>query len=508
MVRGFSFKALSSVVQAVSGRFFNGRSPVSGLPGCGRRARAAALFGLVALTSAPAAAWAQAMPPELQKVWQAAKLPDAAFSLYVQEIGGPVLMAVNAGQPRNPASVMKLVTTWGALAGLGPNYTWRTAFYTDPGARIDEQGTLKGPLYLKAGADPNLTAEELWGLLRELRLRGVKNVTDVVVDRSVFGAVAIDPSEFDGAGDRPYNASPDAMMVGLGVVRLVFQPDRQARRWIPLIDPPVPGLRIAGDVAWSDAVCPGSPGVVTQVSSAGADATITVSGQAAGSCGEFSVYRLVQPQQRHFETTFQMLWRELGGTLGKGFREGKVPGGATLLTWRDSEPLSEAIRWVNKQSNNVMARTLLLTLAAETQGAGATVQSGMRALQQVLNGQGVNTTGWVFDNGSGLSREGRVTAQGLGGMLLTAWNSPLMPEFVSSLAISGVDGTVRRRLKADEVRGMAHLKTGSLRDVRALAGYVLGASGKRYVLVSMVNHERAAAGRPFDDALVKWLAAR
>lgn len=465
------------------------------------------LFGVLAAVSLSQAA-AQGVPPELQKVWRTTQLPESALSVYVQEIGGPVLVSVNATEPRNPASVMKLVTTWGALSGLGPNYTWRTAFYAQPGAQVDAQGTLKGPLYLKAGADPNLTAPELWNLLRELRLRGVKNISEVVVDRSVFGAVTIDPAEFDGAGDRPYNASPDAMMVGLGAVRLVFQPDAKARRWIPIIDPPVPGVRVSGEIKWADGVCQGSPGVATQVAQAGNEFVVNVSGQATGSCGEFSVYRLALSQQRHFETTFQMLWRELGGTLGKGFRDGSVPTGAKMLVWADSEPLSDAIRWVNKQSNNVMARTLLLTLGSETYGSGATVASGIKALQQLLQRQGVNTTGWVFDNGSGLSREGRITAQGLGTMLLKAWESPLMPEFMSSLAIAGIDGTVRRRLQAEDVKGMAHLKTGTLRDVRALAGYVLGASGKRYILVSMVNDDRSAAGRPFDDALVKWLAGR
>jgi D-alanyl-D-alanine carboxypeptidase/D-alanyl-D-alanine-endopeptidase (penicillin-binding protein 4) len=114
----------------------------------------------------------------------------------------------------------------------------------------------------------------------------------------------------------------------------------------------------------------------------------------------------------------------------------------------------------------------------------------------------------VLENGSGLSREERLTAEGLAGMLDAAWRSPLMPEFVSSLAISGVDGTMRRRLRSEETRGMAHLKTGTLRDARALAGYVLGASGRRHVLVVLINDERAVTAGPFFDALVEWLAKR
>jgi D-alanyl-D-alanine carboxypeptidase/D-alanyl-D-alanine-endopeptidase (penicillin-binding protein 4) len=203
-----------------------------------------------------------------------------------------------------------------------------------------------------------------------------------------------------------------------------------------------------------------------------------------------------------------MLWKELGGTLGKGVISGRVPPGAKPIVWHDSENLGELIRVINKHSNNVMARTLSLTLGAEKLGPGATPESGARAILDVLKSQNVDTRGWVIDNGAGLSRDARLTAQGLSEMLSAAWRSPLMPEFISSLAISGVDGTVRRRMRNGQAKGMAHLKTGTLRDSRALAGYVLGASGKRYIVVSFANDENSSRVRAFDDALITWLAAR
>ena len=450
----------------------------------------------------------QSLPTEVQQAWRATKLPDASLSLVVQELSGTQLAAINARQPRNPASVMKMVTTWAALSGLGPEYSWRTAFYSRADARIDAEGTLTGPLYLQAGGDPFLTMHELWSLLRELRLRGVKNLTEVVVDRSRFGNVALDPGAFDGAADRPYNASPDAMMVGLGTVRLVFMPDAQANKWIPVVDPPMQGIRVQGEVQWSNARCPGPPNVTTQIRSVGKETLVQVGGTVAGSCGEFSLYRLALPQQQHFEAMFRMLWKELGGTLGRGISEGRVPSNARLLAWHDSETLADTIRLINKQSNNVMARMLLLTLGAEQRSSGATAATGAAAALDVLREQGVNVSGWVLENGSGLSRHARLTADGLAGMLDLAWRSPLMPEFMSSLAIAGVDGTLRRRMRADETRGVAHLKTGTLRDSRALAGYVLGASGRRYVLVAMINHERAPTTGNFLDTVVEWLAKR
>lgn len=455
-----------------------------------------------------AQAIAQGLPPELQQAWKSTRLQHGDVSLVVQEIGGPRLIEINPDLPRNPASVMKMVTTWAALSGLGPEYRWRTELLAGRGHHVDQQGSLRGPLYIKASGDPFMTQEEFWFLLRELRLRGIKNLTEVVVDRSIFGQVAIDPNEFDASGDRPYNASPDAMMVGLGAARLIFMPDRVGRKWVPVVDPPLPGVRVVGEVAYSDAVCPGSPSVSAHARQVGGETLIEVAGTAAGSCGEFSIYRLLRPQPDHFEGMFRHLWRELGGTLAKGIRAGKAPADGELIAWADSETLADTIRLINKQSNNVMARVLLLTLAAEKIGRPATPANGAQAALAVLNEQGVDTRGWRIENGSGLSRTERLTAGGLAGMLDAAWRSPLMPEFVSSLAIAGVDGTMRRRLRQDEARGMAHLKTGTLRDARALAGYVLGASGKRYIVVSLANGERATAIRPFDDALIRWLASR
>jgi len=470
------------------------------------------LFSLLAAALASAQS---ALPPGLQTAWRATKLPEDALSLLVREVDGSGVLSIHPDTPRNPASVMKLVTTWVGLSELGPDYVWRTTLLADGDARADGMGNLAGPLYVRASGDPWMTVQDLWNLLRELRLRGVKHLNEVVVDRSRFGDVQIDPGNFDQSPDRPYNASPDAMMVGLGATRVLFSPDAQARQWVAIIDPPVPGLRVQGALTWSDARCAGAAHTANATAQVGTGKDgvpeITLGGTVSGACGEFSLFRLTQSQPAHFATLFRLLWQELGGTLKGEIRDGRVPRSAKPLVWHDSRSLGEVIRLVNKQSNNVMARHLLLTLAAQSKpsgGQGATVSAAAQIALDALRGQQVDVNGWVIGNGSGLSRQGRVTAQGLSSMLQRAWNSALMPEFLSSLAIAGVDGTVRKRLRGNEVRGMAHLKTGSLRDARAVAGYVQGASGKRYIVVSLVNHAQAANAQSFHDALIGWLAAR
>jgi D-alanyl-D-alanine carboxypeptidase/D-alanyl-D-alanine-endopeptidase (penicillin-binding protein 4) len=107
-------------------------------------------------------------------------------------------------------------------------------------------------------------------------------------------------------------------------------------------------------------------------------------------------------------------------------------------------------------------------------------------------------------NGSGLTRDSRLTAAILGRLLQAAWSSAVMPELMSSLPVAGIDGTLRR---SKGVPGRAHLKTGSLRDVVGVAGYVLGDSGRRYAVVAIVNHPNANAARPALEAIAEWAAS-
>ncbi|WP_425543349.1 D-alanyl-D-alanine carboxypeptidase/D-alanyl-D-alanine endopeptidase [Pigmentiphaga daeguensis] len=477
-----------------------GRGCAGGAPGGWIRAAAALLACLAVAT-----ARAQALPAELSEAWAATGLPESALSVVVEPVDGPRMVSVNAGQPRNPASVMKLVTTFAALDSLGPAYVWRTQLLVEPGTTISSDGALSGPLYLRASGDPFFKLEDLWQLLRELRVRGVRKIPELVVDRSVFGPVAIDPGAFDGDPSRPYNASPDAWMVGFGAVRLLFTPDLRGRHWRVTVDPPLPGVKVEGGLKWSDNPCPGSPVVQTEPFLTSSGVSLRVAGTVSGGCGEFSLYRLALSQPRHAEAVFRVLWQEMGGSLAGRIREGNVPGDAVLFATHDSPPLAEVVRHINKQSNNVMARLLLLTLGAAYEPGPATVASGDRAVDGILAARGLRLPELVLDNGSGLSRDGRISADSLARLLAAAWRSPVMPEFVSSLAISGTDGTVRRRMRDSDAAGLAHLKSGSLRDVRALAGYVLSASGRRYLVVSVVNDERAQQANGFNDRLIAWL---
>jgi D-alanyl-D-alanine carboxypeptidase/D-alanyl-D-alanine-endopeptidase (penicillin-binding protein 4) len=228
-----------------------------------------------------------------------------------------------------------------------------------------------------------------------------------------------------------------------------------------------------------------------------------VSGVFPAACAAYTINRAVMRAPDYAYGVFRTLWLQTGGVIDGGFRLGAAPASATLLYEHQSLPLPEIIRLVNKFSNNVMARHLLLTLGAEAFGAPATVESGRNAVRVWLAKRGLQADSFTLDNGSGLSRAERMTARGLGEMLDVAWHSPFMPEFAASLPLSATDGTLRNRFDAPGMQGRIRLKTGRIDDVSALAGYVNAASGKTYVVVIIINHPRRFVRSSTDAVLFR-----
>ena len=148
------------------------------------------------------------------------------------------------------------------------------------------------------------------------------------------------------------------------------------------------------------------------------------------------------------------------------------------------------IRDINKFSNNVMTQQLFLTMGAAG-GEPGNPARGAAAVRGLLAARGIDAPELVLENGCGLSRIERISAGSLGNVLADAWKSQWMPELMASLPISGVDGTMKAR---NVPAGAAHMKTGMLEDTRAVAGYVLAASGRRYVVVAIINHPNASRG--------------
>ena len=234
--------------------------------------------------------------------------------------------------------------------------------------------------------------------------------------------------------------------------------------------------------------------------------SLVFSGSFPSRCNEYTLQRAVLDAPSYAYGLFRRIWQELGGEFAGEMHLGTVPMDSTPLVIWQSEPLSDVIKSINKYSNNMMVRELLLTLAVEKFGAPATVENGVRAVQEHLASLGIDHSAMVLANGAGLSREARMTATLFNAILQHAYGINTMPEFLASLPLAGEDGTMRARLRNGGTRGAMHVKTGSLDGVASVAGYVHARSGRQFVVVSMLNHPDADAGpgRELADALLSW----
>lgn len=463
----------------------------------------AALSALVLLTPAIRA---DTLPPPLAASLARASIPDDAVTVWVNKVdGGTPLLSHRIDEPMNPASVMKLVTAQVALARLGPAFTWKTRVMTPGEIRA---GVLHGPLHISGGGDPRLSRERLWLLLRDLRAQGIRRIAgDVVTDRSLFRLPPHDPGAFDQRPLRPYNAGADALSVDYGAIRLRVQPTADGARVFS--DPQPAGLVIENRIRRNGNGACGDPTarLTTEASDTGTHTTLSLGGTIAASCTDAFDWNLAPlPPGRLFEGLFRSLWKELGGEIGGQFKDGSAPPEARLLAETISPPLPEVLRDMNKWSNNVIARHLLATLGATEEPGEDSVAAGRRVVERSLAASGIDTRGFVIDNGAGLSRNARISAGSLGQLLQEAWRSPTMPELLASLPIAGIDGTARRRLADSPAAGLAHVKTGTLDGVRSIAGYVQAHSGQRYAVVLMINHPNAGSARDAQDALMEWVA--
>jgi D-alanyl-D-alanine carboxypeptidase/D-alanyl-D-alanine-endopeptidase (penicillin-binding protein 4) len=512
---------------------------------------ARALACLACLAGLAGPALAQPLPDAVLLALQQAQVPAEA-------LGAVVLPAVPGGRfgPRwahqadramQPASTLKLLTSVVALDRLGPNVRGFTELLT----QAPQQGDLlAGDLVLRGGADPEFDLPQLWALLLELRqVHGIREIAgDIVIDRTLFrpSRPEREATPFDERPEFAYNLVPDALQLNSHLLQIELSSDTAGVRARAL--PPLPGLQIdASAIRLSERPC--ADWALDWQSPPPADAPepgllrLRLQGSFPRGCIQRPSLQLVEPLALA-ERQLRWLWAGLGGDWGGQVREAQAPlvpllgaaqqaaaqpplrpGAATLapgvqrgsaaasglrlLASHQARPWGELLRTLNKQSSNVYSRLLYLQLGlaamADNPGVPTRVLAD-RAVRQWLAERRIDAAGLVLDNGSGLSRAERISPRALAQVLQAAHQGPWASELLMSLPIAGVDGTLRNRLASGPATGQARLKTGLLRDVSALAGFVRDPQGRPWVLVAFLNHPNAVAARPALDALVDWVA--
>ncbi len=447
-----------------------------------------------------------ALPPIITQTLREHGLSESSLSVLVQDLSNDeTILSVNADQLRQPASTIKALTTFVALDLLGPTYTWKTRAYIDGTLK---NGILTGDLIIVGGGDPYMTAERWWRFVSAIRQQGIKTITgDIVIDRSLFAVESEDRSAFDGAPEKSYNVVPDALLVNFQTSQFTLTGELEDNKSELVIEPLPANLNVDNQVTLRGSNCHRGYQDLRITTPLGDNGNrINVYGHVANGCGQVTVARAIMTAPEYAYGTFRTYFEQQGGHIKGGLRQQILTPSARLLLTHESLTLGEIIRLINKFSNNVMARTLLLTLGAEKYGSPARLENGRKMIIDWLQTHHVDTTGWVIDNGSGLSRVERVTATGLASVLRTAWQSQWMPEFAASLPLAATDGTLRNRFTASGMRGRIRMKTGHLDDVTALAGYVNAVSGKNFVVVIFINHPAALyGGDDVQAAILRWV---
>jgi len=429
------------------------------------------------------------LSPKVQQALKTNKLQNDALSLVLLPLNGPGIPTVfNADVSMNPASTMKLVTTYAALEMLGPTHQWKTEFYTDGTLN---NGILQGNLYLKGGGDPKLNMEKLWLLMRDLRANGVQQVTgDLILDRNFFNQPQLPVFNDDGNDkNKPFLVKPDSLLVNLKALRFVARND--GGKVLISVEPPIASIKIDNQVKAVNAKqCTGDVRY-NPVPQADGSVLVTVSGQLADGCNS-QTYLSLLDHATYTAGAVRAIWKELGGSIQGQDRQASVPKNSKLLARAFSPDLAEIIRDINKYSNNTMAQQLFLSLGAQfrNDADGDDAKAAQRVVRQWLAKKGITAPHLVMENGSGLSRAERVSAREMAQMLQAAWQSPYAAEFISSMPIAGKDGTMRKRLKTTAMNGQAHIKTGTLNTVRAISGFSRDSNGNTWAVVAILNDPR------------------
>jgi len=476
------------------------------LPSVRTRFAASAAFcaSLVALLLTADPAWA-GLPRPVARAFAEQRIPLTSVTAFVQELGDvQPLFTQDPAKPMNPASTMKLVTTFAGLELLGPGYRWRTEAYAD--GKI-ANGVLDGNLVLKGYGDPKVTVEQFQELVTRLRATGLTTIRgDLIVDRGYFSPLPHDPAAFDGEPLKPYNVGPDALLVSFKSVRFVFAPNAAGTGVDVRAEPALPNVSIHGAPRLVQGDCGDWRASLQPVFSDRGDAAdATFRGHYPAACGERDWYVALLDHPHFVRDLFAQAWVASGGKFTGHVRDGKPRPGAMPLVTLESPPLYDVVRDINKLSNNVMARQLFLTLGTTAYPAPATTAHSSTTVKKWLAKRGLAFPELVMENGSGLSRNERISAQSMGRLLLAAYGSDVRADYVSSLAVAATDGTVRKRFENDAVAEQAFLKTGSLEGVRAIAGYVFAPNDRKFVVVCFVNHPNAARAQVPLDVLVEWV---
>ncbi|MEY3091012.1 MAG: hypothetical protein RL113_1328 [Pseudomonadota bacterium] len=446
-----------------------------------------------------------ALPSLIVQEIRKSRIPESDISIYIKEAGekGKVIASLNAEVLRTPASIIKILPTYASLLQFGFDYRWPTEFYT--AGTLYPNGRLDGDLVVKGYGDPTLNDEDLDSIITQFKERGLKQINgNIIIDRSYFQVGNKDSAYFDENPYSAYNALPDAMMFNERLVTVCVTPRKRTvtKKYADESYKVIDRLQIVnkpctGRYNWPQVR------IDTQTSTP----TMFLQGQISNRCGERNICKVITKPYKSFYYALKERLKRSGIYVKGRLKLTKTPQNAKILFTHYSKSLEEIVSETSKESNNLYARHLMLHLGTQKYDAPATLQKGRNAIAAILRKEGaLDNRKLRIDNGCGLSRISKLRANRLAGVLDSAYDR-YGKRWMETLSIAGVDGTIKRRFLYQAVKGHAWMKTGTLKHVKNISGYVENKAGKLYTVVIMIQNARAASyGAKLQDEILKWLA--
>lgn len=439
------------------------------------------------------------LPMDIRQTLAKHAIAEDSLSIYMAPLyGKEPIWAYRENVMMNPASTMKVLTSYAALDLLGPDYRWSTVLSHQ--AKI-EQGVLQGDLYIKGQGDPRLFDKDIEEMLAALRERGIQKIVgDLVIDRSWL--VLPEEPAFDMTPEYAYNLAPDALLFNHHLIKINAQSDGETVQITA--DPKLSAVKLKNDLRINKVLeCQKSsvprPIIIDTVEG---KVTVRFKGEFPPYCEKEKYYQVLDGN-RYAADFFALTWKKLGGVWQGKVREGKAPDDGRVLYTHYSPDLRKVVRETNKHSNNTMARLLYLRLGGKACDQPVSLPKAQTYMLRWMQGKGWKTKSVVIENGSGLSRRERLSAHLLANVIQTAMRSPYAGAFESSLPVVGVNGTMQDRLVEHEIMGRAFIKTGTLANVKAIAGTIHGMNGKRAVIVAIINQDHLQGGAEVLDEVLK-----
>ncbi len=405
---------------------------------------------------------------------------------------GEVLYEKDADKLYHPASTMKLITAATALVKLKPNYRFHTTLYVDS----LEDSHILGNMYLKGSGDPVFTNDDLEKMTEKLVETGVKDIQgDIVVDETYFDDVRKGKGwMWDDGPLGGYYSHLSALTINHNGVLVRISPGSKVGDSVHThLQPPTRYMEVINEAI---TVAPSEKArlnIKRQGEPVAANVLTICGSMAMGSVEKIRRMDVVDPAL-YCGTLLKEMLAQRGVALQGNVRYGEVPEGLTEIANHISPPLSRILWEMNKPSDNLIAELLLKTIGAEIKGTPGTAEKGLKVISEFLNEIGMDTGRYTFADGSGVSRYNLVTASMLTDLLLYMFrNFEVMPEYLASLPIGGVDGTLKRRMKGMASEGVLRAKTGTLRGVTALAGYTPTADGEILAFSILMSHYVSAS---------------